>query len=212
MKPIILITGVSSGIGEALCLSLRDIYTIIGISRKKPQDTDNYTWLQVDVTDMDEHAELYQYLQDNNIQLDGVIHNAGIGYFGELSSIDWMKRHAMLETNLIAPLEITQDLLDQKLLQEKAKIIFIGSHAAKKSLKHGAVYQATKFAIRGYAMGLKNELTQKVHIINPSIVDTNFHNESDIDMSVHKQTKMEDIVFSAGNILLGEDQRFEIDL
>jgi short-subunit dehydrogenase len=63
-------------------------------------------------------------------------------------------------------------------------IVCIGSICGKKSFKFGASYGASKFGIRGFAMQLKNELSSiSVHLINPKIVDTNFHKNSKIEIA-----------------------------
>ncbi|MBP8016800.1 SDR family oxidoreductase, partial [Candidatus Gracilibacteria bacterium] len=128
-------------------------------------------------------------------------------YFGNISN---KKNLQMLQTNLYSPILMLQNLL--KNLNKNAKIIFIGSIASKKFFNFGAVYQASKFGLRGFAGSIKNEFKdKKIYIINPTIVKTNFFGGQESKFN-YKQTKIIDIFKTVENILNGKENRFEIDL
>lgn len=201
----ILITGTSSGIWNAIKNSFEQNYNIIWVSRTGKND------INIDLSDTQNLEKIIYYLQENNIILDSIILNAGIWFFDEFENISQHEHEKILDLNLKSPIILTQKLLP--FLEEKARIIFIGSVCSKKFMKYGAVYQASKFGIRGFAGSLKNELKwKKVHLINPKIVETNFHNQSKIPMDSHKQTHMSDIITTVENIFSWEETRFEIDL
>lgn len=82
-------------------------------------------------------------------------------------------------------------------------------------MKNASVYQASKFWLRGFAWALKNELKdKKVFIINPKILETNFHKNSSVFIPTDKEkiTSLESIFEVVENILKNKETRFEIDL
>ncbi len=97
-------------------------------------------------------------------------------------------------------------------MKEDAKIIFIGSIISKKFLPNGAVYGASKFGLRGFAGILNKELKNKVHIINPRILQTDFHTDSTVEIPKNQITSFEDILQVVHDIFSKTEQRFEIDL
>jgi short-subunit dehydrogenase len=201
----ILITGTSSGIWNALKNNFEQNFNIIWVSRTGEND------INIDLSDTQNLEKIIHYVQENNIVLDSIILNAGVWFFDEFENISQQDHEQILDLNLKSPILLTQKLLP--FLEEKARIIFIGSVCSKKFMKYGAVYQASKFGIRGFAGSLKNELKwKKIHLINPKIVETSFHNHSKIPMDSHKQTHMSDIITTVENIFSWEETRFEIDL
>lgn len=201
----ILITWTSSGIWNAIKNNFEQNYNIIWVSRTGEND------INIDLSDTQNLEKIIHYLQENNIILDSIILNAGIWFFDEFENISQQDHERILDLNLKSPILLTQKLLP--FLSEKARIIFTWSICSKKFMKYWAVYQASKFGIRGFAGSLKNELKwKKVHLINPKIVETNFHNYSKIPMDSHKQTHMSDIITTVENIFSWEETRFEIDL
>lgn len=201
----VLITGTSSGIWDSLKTKFSDNYNIIWVSRTGEND------INIDLSNTQNLEKIVHYLQENKIILDAIILNAGIWFFDEFENISQQDHEKMLDLNLKSPIILTQKLFP--FLEEKAKIIFIGSVCSKKFMKYWAVYQASKFGIRGFAGSLKNELRwKKIHLINPKIVETNFHNDSKIPMDSHKKTHMIDIITTVEKIFSWEETRFEIDL
>lgn len=200
----IFITWTSSGIWKSLKQEFNN-HNVIWISRTWKGD------IHIDLSDTRNLQKIVNYLENNNIILDVLILNAGIWYFDEFENISEADHEKILDVNLKSPILLTQKLLP--FLSDKAHIIFIGSICSKKFMKFGAVYQASKFGIRGFAGSLKNELKwKKIHLINPKIVETNFHNNTKISMQWLKNTPMRDILMTVNNILDWEETRFEIDL
>ncbi|MDD2870930.1 MAG: SDR family NAD(P)-dependent oxidoreductase [Candidatus Gracilibacteria bacterium] len=212
MKKNILITGTSKGIGKYLLDNLKNENNLIGISRSKSTENGFYE-INIDLTNHALFNKITHYLKSSNIKLDCIIINAGVGHFGKYNLGDSKKYQEIINLNLLSPILLIKEL--EEYLSEKAKIIFIGSIISKKFMKYGAVYQASKFGLRGFAGALKNELKGKgVHIINPRIVETGFHDKSEIeiDFGNDKITSLESIGEVIGDILSENEKRFEIDL
>ncbi|NVP17915.1 SDR family NAD(P)-dependent oxidoreductase [Candidatus Gracilibacteria bacterium] len=212
MKKNILITGTSKGIGNYLAGNLNSDFNIFAISRTKT-DLDLFEEINIDLTNFELFDNIVKKFEQREIKFDSIILNAGIGFFGKFEDALDEEYLNIINLNLTSNILLIKKL--QKLLNKKAKIIFIGSIIGKKFMKYGAVYQASKFGLRGFAGAIKNEFTGiGVHIINPKIVDTTFHDNSTIDLNLSsdKYTSKEDILLSVKEILSGNEKRFEIDL
>lgn len=202
----ILITGTSSGIGHFLAENLAKTQKITGISRQKNliPDISFFCW---DIRKNDFLEKVVSSLDSMNY----IIINAGVGYFWEFENIAENQHQEMLETNLLSPISFLHKLLKQKKI--KTWIIFIGSIASKKSMKFWASYMASKFWLRGFAMGLKNDYKKlQIQIINPSIVKTNFHKKSTLDMSNYRENSLEEILKIVEDIISWKEKRFEVDV
>ncbi|MGE4443402.1 MAG: SDR family NAD(P)-dependent oxidoreductase [Candidatus Altimarinota bacterium] len=199
----IFITGTSSGIGKFVAQNMQEIHTIYGISR-------NSSNLKIqeflgNINDETFLSEIYKKVPE----IDWLILNAGVGYFDTFKNISLEEHKEIIQTNLLSPIIFTSIFLDKI----KSGIIFIGSISSKKSGKYGASYSASKFGLRGFAMNLKNEIKQNIHIINPKVVKTNFHKNSKIEIQgKFEETNLEDILQVINEIIQGKEKRFEIDL
>ncbi|MDD3145382.1 MAG: SDR family NAD(P)-dependent oxidoreductase [Candidatus Gracilibacteria bacterium] len=212
MKKNILITGTSKGIGNYVAKNLNDDFNIFGISRTK-SELDLQREINIDLTKFELFDNLVKNFEQTEIKFDAIILNAGIGYFGRFSSGTDKEYLNIINLNLTSNILFLKKI--EKFLNPKAKIIFIGSIIGKKFMKYGAVYQASKFGLRGFAGALKNELKGiGVHIINPKIVDTTFHDEAKIELNFgeNKYTSKDEILACINEILNGNEKRFEIDL
>lgn len=212
MKKTILITGTSKWLGKYVSENLQKDYQVFWVARsfeKNPNlelGTQNY----LDLTNFQQIDNFCEKLAKNFVTLDAVIFNAGKWVFGSFWEQNETEYKEILTLNLIAPIIFLQKLLP--LLQKDAKIIFIGSVIGKKFLPHGAVYGASKFGLRGFAGILNKEYKHRVHIINPRILPTDFHNEADTFIPENEGTSLESVFDVVRNILNGTEKRFEIDL
>lgn len=155
--------------------------------------------------------ETFKKIKENvwEWKLDILILNAGVWEFWNFEEISLEKSENILNLNLIANIRLLKTL--EKNIDKNTKIIFIGSIISKKFMKWASVYQTSKFALRWLAWGLKKEW-KKVFLINPKIVDTDFHKNKVELNSVFKETKLEDILRVIKKIISWEENRFEIDL
>ncbi len=110
--------------------------------------------------------------------LDLLIHNAGVGYYGNLSRQTDKSLEELLQTNLYAPIRLTQALLPH-LNHAKGKIVFISSVAANLPVAQYSIYGASKAALSGFARNLRLELSG-VHVqtIYPGAIQTDMHSKS----------------------------------
>lgn len=203
----ILITGTTSWIWNYLASNLKNDNKIIWVGRSE-NNIENIDFISWDLKDLSFLAKIEKSISE----IDYLVLNAGIGYFDNFKNISIEQNKEILETNLISPILLTNLLLNSAKI--KSGIIFIWSIAGKKSAKNWASYAASKFWLRGFAMQLKNEIKWiKIHIINPKIVNTNFHKNSKIEIVwKYEETKIDDIYSSIFEIINWNETRFEIDL
>lgn len=212
MKKNILITWTSKWIWNYLAWNLNNDFNIFAISRTK-SDLDLYEEINIDLTKFELFNNLVKNFEQREIKFDSIILNAWIWFFGKFENAKDEEYLNIINLNLTSNILLLKKL--QKSLNKKAKIIFIWSIIGKKFMKHSAVYQASKFGLRWFAWALKNELSWVgVHIINPKIVDTTFHDNSMIDLNLptDKYTSKDDILKYIKEILAWNEKRFEIDL
>ena len=192
----VFLTWDSSGIWKFIFKNLSTKYNVFWISR-----TGQYKY---DLSKKEEIEKLVNKFK--NTKFDILILNAWIWYFWEFKEGSIETYEKIINLNLFANITLLQKLN----YTPKAKIIFIWSIISKKFMKWAAVYQASKFALRGFAWWLKQEW-YKIHIINPKIVNTNFHPE-ELDLSNFPKTKIDNIYEVIENIINWQERRFEIDL
>lgn len=208
MKKNILITWTSKWIWKYLSEKLEKNFNIFWISREKSQNTN----INFNLTNFELFDDFCEKLEKENTKFDTIILNAGVWYFWNYEDISPEKYKEIINLNLLSPILFLQKLFP--FLEKKAKIIFIWSISGKKFLKSGAVYQASKFGLRWFAWALKNEFKNQIHIINPKLVETDFHKNSFVKIDYKKEriTKLEDILKVIEDILDWNETKFEIDL
>jgi short-subunit dehydrogenase len=112
-----------------------------------------------------------------------VVHNAGVPSFGRLQSIDAEAVTRVLDTNLRAPILLTQALLPHLLRRPRAQVICVGSALGRIGLPGFSVYGASKFGLRGFAEALRRELADsavRVQYLGPRSTRTGF-NSAELD-------------------------------
>lgn len=207
----ILITWTSKWIWNYLLNDLKKNNKVIWIARSQ-SDESGFIHFNIDLTNYWLFSKVINYLEQENLKLDSVIINAWLWHFWKYEEGSSEKYKEIINLNLLSPILFIKEL--EPYLSEKAKIIFIWSIISKKFMKYWAVYQASKFWLRWFAWALKNEMKGKwIHIINPRIVDTSFHDNAEIKVEMwNRETRLEDILDSVKLIIRWEENRFEIDL
>ncbi len=212
MKKNILITWGSKWIGNYLIKNLKDSNNILWIARSEISEN----WVEefnINLTNIELFNNFVKKCEQEKKVFDCIIINAWVWYFWKYE--DWSDSEYIniINLNLLSPILFIKAI--EKHLSAKAKIIFIWSIISKKFMKGAAVYQASKFGLRWFAWALKQEMKWKrIHIINPKIVDTTFHNNSNtkLEFNESQYTSKESILSVVHNILEWKEERFEIDL
>lgn len=190
MKRFALITGATSGIGEAtaVLLAKNDFNVIItgrrgNLLEKVRKKIESETPSEViDLCfDIRKHSELIRALNtlpDDWKKIDVLVNNAGLAagfdHINEGSLDDWEQ---MIDTNIKGLIYISREISGWMIKQGSGHIINIGSIAGKEVYEKGNVYCATKFALDALSRGMRIDLVQhniKVTCIAPGMVETEF--------------------------------------
>ena len=177
---VALVTGASSGIGEATAKRLATAgYKVYGTSRRGAQAGQrSFALLPLDVTsDESVEAAVKEVIRQEG-RIDLLVNNAGFGVApagAEESSIDQAK--AIFETNFFGLIRMTRAVVPHMRRQGNGRIINIGSVLGFLPMPYGALYAATKHAVEGYSESLDHELRTRgirVSVIEPAYTKTQF--------------------------------------
>ena len=171
--PTCVITGAASGIGAALAeVFVQRGFMVIGIDRDaglanevQARLGDNVRFLEADLATKGGLESLIAELA--NVQIDVLVHSAGINAVGAFEGTDLSRNLAVLEVNLRAPVQVTRALLASGSLQRGSSIVFISSLSHFVSYPGAAVYAASKDGLVAYARSLGVALKpQGIHVLS----------------------------------------------
>ena len=182
----ILVTGCSSGIGLAITELMLELgHQVIGLSREPTRagiEHPRFMPVTMDLADLNTLPTRLTELAKQHPDIDGMIANAGRGQFGGLEEFSYAQIDQLLDLNLRSQIYLTRALLPGLRQRPHSDLIFIGSEAALAGGRRGAVYSASKAALRGFAQALREECSRsgvRVSLINPGMVRTAFFDELD---------------------------------
>jgi NAD(P)-dependent dehydrogenase (short-subunit alcohol dehydrogenase family) len=173
----VLVTGASTGIGEATVLHLKTLgFDAIGAVRKDEDaerlEARGVRTVRIDVTDAGQIAAAREQLGD--ISLAGLVNNAGIAVAAPLEFLPVDRLRQQLETNLIGQHAVTQAFLPA-LRRGGGRIVNVSSIGGRVALPLAGAYNASKFALEGLSDALRRELRAHgvdVILIEPGGVKT----------------------------------------
>ncbi|KQY87179.1 short-chain dehydrogenase [Pelomonas sp. Root1444] len=179
-QKIALVTGASSGIGQATAERLASAgYIVYGTSRRgSAAGGRSFEMLALDVTQDASVAEAVSQVMQREGRIDLLVNNAGFGVApagAEESSIE--QAQAIFDTNFFGIVRMTRAVLPHMREQRAGRIINIGSVLGLLPMPYGALYAATKHAVEGYSESLDHELRTRgirVSVIEPAYTNTPF--------------------------------------
>ena len=180
----ILISGATSGIGLAISQGLLQRgHQVVALGRHFDQLTPapaGLTTVEIDLGQLDHLPEKLKQLARDHGDIDGLICCAGKGQFGSLEEFSFEQMRQLIDLNFTSQAWLSRAFLPALKQRQRADIIYIGSEAALSGGRRGAIYCASKFALRGMAQALREECGRSgVHIctINPGMVKTPFFDD-----------------------------------
>jgi 3-hydroxy acid dehydrogenase / malonic semialdehyde reductase len=201
---IALVTGASSGFGQAICRKLvADGYKVIGVARrgdKLQKLADelgiNFTFLTLDVTKKDAIESILLQLPKAFQPIDILINNAGLALGLEPAyQADFNDWETMIQTNIMGLIHLTHQILPSMVERDFGYIINIGSVAGTYAYKGGNVYGATKAFVKQFSANLRTDLLgKKIRVTNiePGLCggtefsNVRFHGNNDQAAAVYK--------------------------
>jgi len=174
MKPTLVITGASSGIGREIALAGHAAgYPLLLIGRDEvrlrevSRDCGDATWHSQDLTDENAPTQVAALVQGPAI----LVNNAGVFHYGAFATESRQAIEQMIAVNLTAPILLTQALMPN--IRAGGQLVNILSVAATVAFEGSAVYGATKAGLAHWAAALRTEYPDLViHNLFPGPVDT----------------------------------------
>ncbi|MPZ22342.1 MAG: SDR family NAD(P)-dependent oxidoreductase [Dehalococcoidia bacterium] len=180
-RRVAVVTGASSGIGEACCRSLADagFHVVAGARRLDRLEAlaveIGCDAFQLDVTDLDSVNEFAAQIPKAGV----LVNNAGAGFGSQpISDFDEDAWRRTWETNVLGVMFVTRALLPKLEASGNGHIVNIGSTTATDVLPTGGSYAASKHALRAISRTLRLELLGKpvrISQVNPGLVETEFY-------------------------------------
>ncbi|QUL52749.1 SDR family oxidoreductase [Paenibacillus tritici] len=184
---VIIITGASSGIGEAaarllaqtgarLVLAARRTERLQTIVSEIVQEGGDAVYLQTDVTSAEELEKLARFALQQYGRIDVLVNNAGVMPASMLQELKLHEWDQMIDVNIKGVLYGIAAVLPVMREQQSGHIINLSSVAGYSVSPSSAVYSATKYAVRAISEGLRQEESPTSHIrstiISPGMTDT----------------------------------------
>lgn len=211
----ILITGVTDGIGlELTKLYLAEGRRVIGVGRS-PAGTPEINALlgsnycEADLRHPNAPKIILDFLNVNRIsQLDALVNNAALGWYGNVSEQSEASINDLLTVNVYAPIALTHALLPL-LITAHGCVAFVSSVHSVIPTPDFSVYTATKAALDGFARNLRIELRNKVDVLTvwPGPTRTSMHLKSGMPVNKIKSERYASPSHAATVIAAALEQR-----
>lgn len=211
---VTLITGASSGIGEAFARRLaaeKHDLVLVARSETKLHELCDELMIKHDITahyvvlDLSEFGSDRKLLEETDrhrLEVDWLINNAGFGSSGDFAELDIDRELRMIELNITALVGITHAYLKQMRERKRGTIINVSSAAGFQAIPFMATYAATKAFVTSFSEAIAEENRPygiQVLALCPGSTKTNFFAASNIDrpIQVKGQQLAEDVVQTA---------------
>jgi NAD(P)-dependent dehydrogenase (short-subunit alcohol dehydrogenase family) len=177
---IALVTGASTGIGEATAERLaKSGYQVYGTSRRGAQaERRSFAMLPLDVTSDESVEAAVREVMRLHGRIDLLVNNAGFGIAPAAAEESSMAQaRSIFDTNFFGIIRMTRAVVPHMRRQGSGRIINIGSVLGFLPMPYGALYAATKHAVEGYSESLDHELRTRgirVLVIEPAYTKTQF--------------------------------------
>jgi NADP-dependent 3-hydroxy acid dehydrogenase YdfG len=183
---VALVTGASSGIGEATALALAEQGAKVAIAARRKDRLEVLAAKLAQrgaeplvlVADLALEAEAQRIVKETEAhygRLDILVNNAGVMYLEPVAEADLGRWRSMLELNVLSLIASTQAALAGMRARRDGHIVNVASVAGRVSNPNAAAYAATKFGVVGFSESLRREIYKdniRVSVIEPGMVET----------------------------------------
>jgi len=183
---IALVTGASSGIGEATALALAEAGAKVAVAARRRDRLEALAAqleklgaeplvLTADLASEDEAQRIVKETEAHYGRLDILVNNAGVMYLEPVEQADLGRWRHMLELNVLSLIASTQAALPGMRERREGHVVNISSTAGRVANPNAAAYSATKFGVVAFSEALRREVYQhniRVTVIEPGVVET----------------------------------------
>ena len=179
-KPVALVTGASSGIGEAAASALVDAgFEVVGTSRNTSSvaPMNEVTFLDLDVTSDESVSMTVGRVLERFGRLDVLVNNAGSGAAGAAEESSVAHDQGLFDINFFGLVRMMKAVLPHMRAAGSGRIINISSAVGLIPAPYMASYAATKHAIEGYSESVDHEVREhgiRVLLVEPGFTRTGF--------------------------------------
>ena len=165
-----LITGASRGIGESmaeycagkgynliLVARSEDKLTTIGNHLSKKYNVDVKVFF-ADLADADAPDQIYNFCIDNNLVVDKLINNAGVGLYGRFSEKPLEEQLNLINVNLLATVKMTHRFVGMLKDNSPGYLLNVASTACYQPIPYMGVYAATQSFLQSFTLSVREEL------------------------------------------------------
>lgn len=200
MKPLaktVLITGASTGIGEATAKLFLDRGWNVVATMRRPEAAGGWSEspacvvTRLDVTDEASIQSAFEQALERFGHLDVVVNNAGYGLAGPLEGLSPEQLKRQFDTNVLGLIAVSQRALGHMRPRSSGVIINISSIGGRMAFPLNSAYHATKFAVEGLSESLRLEVAPhgvRVKVVEPGGIKTDFISRS-LEMAEHPAYK-----------------------
>lgn len=215
---VTLITGASSGIGEAFARRLAaEKHNLVLVARSeeklrmlcdelKARHGVSANFIAIDLIDYEADERLFKETESHGLEVDWLINNAGFGSAGDFATLDLERELEIINLNVCALAALTHRYLQKMRERKSGTIINVSSAAGFQPLPFMATYAATKAFVTSFTEAIAEENRPfGIHIMAlcPGSTKTNFFEASNIDrpIQVKGQQTVEEVVETAMNAI-----------
>lgn len=225
---VVIITGASSGIGEATVriLAAHGARVVLGARRTERLETlaalirtagGIAEYQALDVTKRSQLEDIVALAKSRFGRVDVIVNNAGVMPLSRLEQLKVDEWERMVDVNIKGVLYGIAAALPVMQAQGSGQIINVASVGGHRVVPTAAVYSATKFAVRAISDGLRQELTNiRVNVISPGVTESELADSiSDADARLNMQTYRKIAISAeavARTILFAIEQPADVDL
>ncbi|MGY1723703.1 SDR family NAD(P)-dependent oxidoreductase [Blastococcus sp. SYSU DS0533] len=183
---VALVTGASSGIGEATAIALAEAGAAVALGARRADRLEELARkladggatvlpLALDVTDERSCTDAVARTRSELGGLDILVNNAGVMLLGTIAGADTEDWRRMVGTNVMGVLYMTHAALDGMLEQGSGDVVNMSSVAGRQARKGAGVYNASKWAVNAFSESLRQEVTGRgvrISLVEPGAVTT----------------------------------------
>ncbi len=211
---VAIVTGASSGIGEAtaealaaegarVVLAARRVEELEALADRIESDGGEALVVPTDVTDEEDIDALVEATTNEYGQIDILVNNAGVMLLEPVERADRSNFRQMVEVNLLGLMNLTHAVLPVMQDQEAGHIVNVSSVAGREASANSSGYNATKFGVNAFTDAVRQEVSGegiRTTVIEPGAVETELATHIPDEQVIEQFAEMDLPMLNAGDI------------